>query len=452
MRIRNWIKAVITLSLILVATPLVVLGQDATPEATPEASPVAVAPSDTKPRPAQPVIGSFPGPGSIQLVKVADSLNSPRAIAAPDDGTGRIFVGERPGTVRVIDSEGNLLPEPMLDISDRVLANHIDQGLIGLAVHPDFANNGYLYVAYTDFLGNGALKVMQFSITPDDPNKVSPSSDKLIIQISRASTIRNGGTIVFGNDGYLYVASGDGGWAGGTDAFVAQKLDNHWGKILRLGIDVSGEDPVVFTPPDNPFSATWSTYEAHPIWVYGLRNPWAFSFDPETGDLYIPDVGESAWEEINFVPAGTKGQNFGWNLWEGSHCMEEATNRCPDDGVWPIAEYEHAEWGCAVTGIGVYRGSAIPFLNGYYLVGDYCTGYIWGLNRNTIGDWEMQVLLDTSLLFTAGGTGPNGELYVMSCDCIAYDANREVETGGALWLVVGANQIPEGMETAPLDE
>jgi glucose/arabinose dehydrogenase len=292
---------------------------------------------------------------------------------------------------------------------------------------------------------------VQFSITDDDPNKADPFSDTTIIQIPRPSTIRNGGTLHFGPDGYLYIAVGDGGWAGGTDAFMAQKLDNPQGKILRVGVDISGERPVMFTPPDNPFSATWSTYEAHPIWAYGFRNPWTFMFDPETGDMYIPDVGESTWEEINYIPAGTKGQNFGWNLWEGSHCYEEENNRCPSDGVWPVAEYSHEEWGCAVVGIGVYRGDTIPFLDGWFIASDYCTGRIWGLHRMESGDWEMQVLLDTTLLVNAGGTGPDGELYVMSCDCIAYDANRETETGGAIWRIVPANQVPEGAETAPVE-
>jgi glucose/arabinose dehydrogenase len=443
------------MALLLLGFPVMATAQDATPEASPEASPVAspvpVTSDAGQTFPAQPEIGTFPGPGAIQLVKVAEGLNSPRVIVSPNDGTNRMFVGERTGTVRIIDGEGNLLPEPLLDITDRVLSGHIDQGLIGLTVHPDFGENGYFYVAYTDFLGNGALKVVQFSITPDDPNVADPFSDTTIIQIPRASTIRNGGTIHFGNDGYLYIASGDGGWAGGTDAFQAQQLNNHFGKILRVGVDVSVDPPVMFTPPDNPYSATWSTYEAHPIWVYGLRNPWAFHFDPVTGDMYVPDVGEANWEEINFVPAGTSGQNFGWNLWEGAHCFEEENNRCPTNGVWPVAEYSHEEWGCALAGIGVYRGPSISFLDGFFLAGDYCTGRVWGLSRNEIGNWELQVLLDTSLLMTAGGTGPDGELYVLSCECVAFDDNRFEETGGAVWKIVASNQIPEGAELAPVE-
>jgi uncharacterized cupredoxin-like copper-binding protein len=274
----------------------------------------------------------------------------------------------------------------------------------------------------------------------------------------------NGGTIHFGPDGYLYVTIGDGGLAG--DPYRnAQDLNTLLGKILR--IDVDAQDARGYgIPEDNPFvrqviespaandAAQDGSYlpdARQEIWAYGLRNAWQFSFDSATGDLYIADVGQNLWEEVNFQPADSEGGlNYGWPMMEASHCYLQEEG-CGVPGVLPVAEYEHAEESCSITGIGVYRGSVSTSLDGIYFNADYCSGKFWGLVRDEGDAWAYAELLDTELQISGGGADEAGELYVTACTC-EYDRAYDPEEGlgGSVWRLVAADQVPEGSETAPV--
>ncbi|MEZ4506980.1 MAG: PQQ-dependent sugar dehydrogenase [Thermomicrobiales bacterium] len=432
----------------------------ASPIASPAASPVAVEPTPTQipdgppegtPLPAHITTGLYPGQGSVTLVKVADGLESPRVITPAFDGTGRLFIGERYGTVRILTAEGELLPEPFIDIGPIVVSVHQDQGLLGIAFHPDYETNGLFYLAYTDYNVNGGLVVSQYRVSADDPNKADPDYAVDIIKIPHPTPILNGGTIHFGpNDGYLYIGSGNGAFFGVHDLFTAQEMDQSLGKILRINI-VNDENGTYYTiPPDNPYNASY-TYPAAPVtFAMGLRNPWSWQFDYETGDMYITDVGEMSWEEINFIPASSNGgQNFGWPMWEGAHCVNYlSTGSCPEMGTLPVAEYPHVGYGCAVAGVGVYRGDDIPFLEGFFLAVDYCTGKILSLSHDSVGKWQFQELADLYLLLLGGGVSEDGEAYVLSCDC-GLGPGKAENNPGTVWKVVSTANIPEGVEVAP---
>jgi glucose/arabinose dehydrogenase len=272
--------------------------------------------------------GDLPGEPSVELVKVADGLIDPINVASANDGSGRLFVLERTGTVRIVQ-DGQVLEEPFLDISNEVKIDFLEQGLLGLAFHPDYENNGLFYVYYSDYRTQGDHFVVEYSVT-DDPNVADPDSGRVLLSIEDPYVNHNGGTMHFGPDGYLYITIGDGGLAG--DPYDnAQDTDNLLGKILRIDVDTRIEGKPYGIPVDNPFApggvqqssvaneaAQTGGYKpaAEPeIWVYGLRNAWQFSFDQETGDVYIADVGQVVWEEINFMPAdevAAGGQNYGW--------------------------------------------------------------------------------------------------------------------------------------------
>lgn len=430
------------------------------------------------PKTAQPG-GDLPGNPAIQLVKVIGGLADPVNVAVPDDGTGRIFIVERVGRIRVLDAEGKLLPEPFLDISELVQNDYLEQGLLGLAFHPDYAKNGLFYVDFTDYHTNGDTFLMEFKVSADDPNVANRESGRLLLSFDQPYVNHNGGTIKFGPDGYLYIAAGDGG-LGGDPYGNAQRTDVWLGKLLRIDVNPSGTQPYSI-PPDNPFAdagvvqsnsitdvigeTSGLSLEAanyHPaarpeIWALGLRNPWQFSFDRVTGDLYIADVGQVTWEEINFEPAGTPGgQNYGWDWLEGSHCYPASVTECPRTqvGVLPVAEYKHGADGCDVTGLGIYRGDTYAELDGIYFASDWCSGKIWGLARDDAGVWQFEQLLDTELLLTGGGEDPsNGDLYLTACSCQfsrQYDPLEDPQ--GTVWKLVSADKVPDGAEVAPLSE
>ncbi|CAN5868388.1 PQQ-dependent sugar dehydrogenase [soil metagenome] len=383
---------------------------------------------------------------------MTDGFDSPRVVAAAHDGTGRLFIGERYGTIRVVTAEGDLLPEPFLDISGLVLSAHQDSGLIGIAFHPDYETNGFFYATFTDINVNGAIVLAQFTVSPDNPNVADRGTMQEIMKTSHPTPILNGGTIHFGPDGYLYMSIGNGAFFGVHDLFTAQEMDNHLGKILRLDITNEEGGAGYRIPPDNPYNMSYTYWNAQHVWAMGLRNSWGFSFDPVTGDMYIPDTGEANWEEINFIPAGSPGgQNFGWPIWEGMHCVNfYTTGSCAQTGIPPVAEYPHGDYGCAVVGLGVYRGSTASFIDGFYLAADYCTGKIWGLSRDPAGGWIFQELLDVFLLVPGGGNGEDGELYVLSCNC-GLGPGKESGNPGRLWRVDSVAHTPEGVEIAPID-
>ncbi|HEU5430687.1 MAG TPA: PQQ-dependent sugar dehydrogenase [Thermomicrobiales bacterium] len=430
---------------------------------------------------AQPVAhpgGTLPSNPAIQLVKVADGLADPVNIAAPPDGSGRIFVVERVGEIRIIDKDGKLLDQPFLDLRNSVKIDFLEQGLLGLAFHPDYQKNGLFYVYYSDYQTNGRLFLVEYKVSADDPNKADPDSGRVLFTVDDPYVNHNGGTLHFGPDGFLYIAIGDGGLAG--DPYDnAQDLSNLLGKILRVDVNGRAVNNAYSIPPDNPFADQGQVRQSsvanqaaqtgayHPdarpeIWAYGLRNPWQFSFDPKTGDLYIADVGQNVWEEINYQPGGSKGgQNYGWDHMEGAHCYPPlrtlpgtpaagVADSCDPFGTPPVAEYSHSVGGCSITGIGVYRGQESPALDGIYFNSDFCSGKVFGLARDQSGNWVYQELLDTTLLVTGAGQDANGDLYLTSCNCqFSRDYNPFANPQGAVWRIVAADKVPQGAETAP---
>jgi len=363
--------------------------------APPAATDTAVPPTGTATAtPTQTNAATFPNPNDYTWAPVVSGLVRPVDLQTAGDGSSRLFILEKVGRIRIFQ-DGQLLDTPFLDISDRVGSDGNEQGLIGLEFHPNYAENGFFFVNYTDNSGNTVIA--RYQVTAD-ANLADPNSEAVLLNVNQPYRNHNGGVLAFGPDGYLYAGLGDGGSAGDPQG-NAQSLDTFLGKILRLDVD-SGDPYTV--PPENPFG--------NEIWAYGLRNPWRFSFDRETSDMYIGDVGQNDWEEIDFVSAGAPGgMNFGWDYLEGTHAYEGTP---PQDAqlVPPVAEYSHSQ-GCSVTGGYVYRGS-MPEWNGIYLFGDYCSGTVWGLIRSD-GGWQEQVLFEAVGSITSFGQDESGEVYLI---------------------------------------
>ncbi len=343
---------------------------------------------------------TFPNPDDYAWVEVLSGLQRPVDLQNAGDGSGRLFIIEKVGRIRIF-AGGQLLATPFLDLTDRVGSSANEQGLLGLAFHPRYPENGRFFVNYTDLDGNTVIA--RFNVTAADPDQANPNSETVLLRVQQPYPNHNGGGLTFGPDGYLYLGLGDGGSAGDPFGY-AQVTDSYLGKILRL--DVDNGDPYAI-PPDNPFAAGGGFPE---IWAYGLRNPWRFSFDPLTDDLYIADVGQNKWEEINYLPAGSTGRlNFGWNIYEGLHHYQgEPQMNFPY--IDPVAEYSH-QVGCSVTGGYVYRG-AMPAWQGIYFYADYCSGRVWGL-LNVEGQWQAQVLFETGVPVTSFGVDESGEIYLV---------------------------------------
>jgi glucose/arabinose dehydrogenase len=346
-----------------------------------------------------PSASSFPNPENYQWLDLGIGFERPVDIQNAGDGSGRLFVVEQPGRIRVIQN-GQLLETVFLDIVERVNDNGNEQGLLGLAFHPRYEENGRFFVNYTDTSSHNVIARFQVSA---DPNIADANSEAILISIDDPFANHNGGVLAFGPDGYLYAGLGDGGSQG--DPFGnGQSLEALLGKLLR--IDVDNGDPYAI-PPGNPFG--------NEIWALGLRNPWRISFDGQTGDLWIGDVGQGSLEEIDYLPSGSPGgANFGWNIMEGS----QPYNGDPQPGlVLPVAEYSHGE-GCSVTGGFVYRGT-MPEWQGIYLYGDYCSGIIWGLIKS--GDsWQNQMLFSTNFRISTFGVDESNELYLANLSGLIY--------------------------------
>ena len=342
------------------------------------------------------------GPGDLALVQITTGLSEPLGIENAGDGSGRLFILQKSGEVFVFDGSA-LLPNPFLDLSAQVATNS-ERGLLGLAFHPSFSVNGFFYVNYTNLSGDSILS--RFSVSTD-PNLADASTEVVLLTIPQPAANHNGGQLVFGPDGFLYVSLGDGG-SGGDPQDNGQDLSTLLGTILRL--DVDGGSPFAI-PSSNPFVGTPGARGE--IWAYGLRNPWRFSFDRLTGDLFIADVGQNTREEVNVQPAASPGgENYGWRLMEGSLCFNPPTN-CNDGTLTlPVLEYDHSAGDCSITGGFRYRGSRFPQMDGVYFFGDFCTGRIWGATEDSPGSWSFQELLVTSFLIASFGEDEDGEIYV----------------------------------------
>jgi glucose/arabinose dehydrogenase len=340
---------------------------------------------------------------NLKLIPMVSGLNRPVYVTHAGDNTGRLFVVEQTGRILIL-TDGAIISPPFLDIVSIVGSDASEQGLLSVAFHPDYPNNGLFYVNYTDKQGNTVIA--SYSLF-DNPDLADPNSAEILMTIGQPYSNHNGGQISFGPDGYLYIGMGDGG-AAGDPQNRAQNLGTVLGKILR--IDVDNADPYG-APENNPFV---NHDKARPeIWSYGWRNPWRFSFDLATGDMYIADVGQNQFEEVDMEPAGSPGQNYGWRLMEGFHCFNPSQCDPSTLGVvQPVAEYDH-NLGCSITGGYVYRGTQFPTLNGVYFYGDFCSGIIWGIRHQSDNSRSEAQLLQSRKSISSFGQDEVGEVYLV---------------------------------------
>lgn len=367
---------------------------------------------------------SPPSGDSIEVIEMASGIERPIIVTNAGDGSNRLFIVQQIGIIRIVE-EGVLLEEPFLDITDRVteIEGFAEQGLFGLAFHPDYETNGKFYVHYSH-QENPWASIVEFKVSADDPNKADKESARVVMEISQLGTDHYGGQLAFGPDGYLYIGKGDG--SGPQDADRASQNTNVFnGKILRINVNKEGAAYGLIR--ENPFVGTGKG--ANEIFAYGLRNPYTFSFDLETGDIYIADVGEDTLEELNFIPAGFKGApNFGWSAIQGEDEVFNDDQEIKSDMIAPIVEYAHNEDRCAIIGGHVYRGEALPDLVGSYVYADWCSGVVYYLYQDSSDQWQTGRLLELNKNITGIGLDENREMYM-----VYY--GLDTMTGGLLKLV-----------------
>ncbi|MBI3749256.1 MAG: PQQ-dependent sugar dehydrogenase [Chloroflexi bacterium] len=345
----------------------------------------------------------------LDLSRIATGLSKPLLVADAGDGSGRLFVVEQTGAIRIIKA-GKVLPAPFLDLGASVSGGN-EQGLLGLAFHPAYRSNGKLYVSYTDRAGTSIIR--EYRVSSSNPDRVDGASGRTLLRLRQPYANHNGGNIVFGPDGYLYIGFGDGGSAG-DPGNRAQDLGTLLGKLLRIDVDRRTGTLPYGIPGSNPFVGRAGLDQ---IWAYGLRNPWRWSFDRATGDLWIGDVGQDTWEEVDRAPAthgrnAGRGLNFGWRTMEASHCYAPPSGCSRTGKTPPLTEYRHANGRCSITGGFVYRGAKYPDLVGAYLFADYCSGEIWYVDRGAARGSAPRLALDTDALITSFGQDRAGELYL----------------------------------------
>jgi len=336
------------------------------------------------------------------LQPVISGLSFPVDFQISRDGTGRFFIVEQGGTIRIVKGK-KLLATPFLDIHN-IIESGGEKGLLGVAFHPQYKTNGRFFVNYTRRVsGQLQTAIAEYHVSSTDRNHADPASGRVLLSFNQPFDNHKAGQMVFGKDGFLYIAMGDGG-SGGDPQDNGQNLGTLLGKMLR--IDVNSGSPYGI-PPDNPFVGVSGARGE--IWAYGFRNPWRFSYDMKSKRFFIGDVGQGNWEEVDIL---AKGGNFGWNIMEGNHCYPPGSS-CGTAGlIPPISEYDHSQ-GIAIIGGYVYRGKAIPALQGMYVFGDYGSGQIWTLKENPPGTWNRATLLNAGFNISAFGRATNNELYVL---------------------------------------
>jgi glucose/arabinose dehydrogenase len=344
-----------------------------------------------------------PPPSALNLELVASGLNNPVYLTALPNDQQRLFVVEQVGRIRIIRN-GQLLATPFLDIRAKVSFGG-EQGLFSVAFHPNYASNGWFFVNFTDV--NGDTQVERYTVSPTNPDSARATSALTVISVDQPFPNHNGGQLQFGPDGMLYIGMGDGG-SGGDPQNHGQNRATLLGDLLRINVD---QLPYI-VPPDNPYVG--STEFRREIWASGLRNPWRFSFDAPSGMLYVADVGQNNWEEINAVPASQAGVNYGWRLMEGARCF--IPSNCSQSGLQlPVHEYDHTSGNCSVTGGYVYRGTRIPGIVGHYFYADYCAAILrsFRLVNGVATDhrtWSVTGLQQV----TSFGVDAAGELYILT--------------------------------------
>ncbi|MES2397533.1 MAG: PQQ-dependent sugar dehydrogenase [Bacteroidota bacterium] len=360
----------------------------------------------------------------IKLNSVAKKFLGPVAMDSPKDGSGRLFICEQSGKIKIV-KDGKILSEPFLNVNhklDRMSKIYSEKGLLGIAFHPKYKTNGRFFIYYSapsKTPGSDHKSILAEYKVSSNADIADPGSEKIIMEVEQPESNHNGGQLVFGPDGFLYVGLGDGGGAGDEHGSIGngQDLNTVLGKILRLDIDntsgPAGPKKPYGIPSDNPFVNNKNARSE--IWAFGLRNPWRFSFDRKTGELFCADVGQNKWEEINIIEAG---KNYGWRIMEGNHCYDPSTNCVQKDLVPPIAEYNH-DVGISITGGFVYRGKVIPFLVGKYVFGDW-KGKLFYLEKNA-DKWNIVNMViegkkdnDIGSDINSFGEDENGEIYILT--------------------------------------
>jgi glucose/arabinose dehydrogenase len=364
------------------------------------------------------VAAAIPSPVSaaappISFQRIATGLDQPVFATGARDGTSRLFIVEQTGRIRIY--KNGLLATPFLDIHALVSCCG-ERGLLGLAFHPSFRTNGKFYVDYTDT--NGNTVVAEYRRSSTNPNRAAPGTRRVLLRITQPFANHNGGMLAFGFDGFLYIGTGDGG-STGDPGNRAQSKNTLLGKILRIDVNGRTATRAYRIPTSNPFVGRTGLDQ---IWAYGLRNPWRFSFDRLTGDLWIGDVGQDRYEEIDRArrSAGNgRGANYGWRVLEGFHCYNPPSGCNRTGKTMPLLEYSHS-LGCSVTGGYVYRGATITALRGWYVYGDYCSGRIWRVSSGARSPAAPQLLADTGFNISSFGQGDAGTLYVIDLNGSVY--------------------------------
>ena len=382
-----------------------------------EPSPTAAEPIEPTPTPVleePPPVEALPlAPVELEPAFPGIELDRMVLLTHASDDTGRLFVVLQPGRIVVFENSPAVeSAQTFLDIRERVSDAGNEEGLLGLAFDPVYAENGYFYVYYSASRPRRSV-ISRFSVSPGNPNRADPGSELVFLEVEQPYSNHNGGHLVFGPDGMLYVGLGDGGAAGDPQG-NGQDTSTLLGSILRIDVSRLDDLGAYAVPEDNPFAGSGGTARGE-IWAYGLRNPWRFSFDRETGMLWAADVGQNLYEEIDII---RRGLNYGWNVMEGSHCFRQT--RCDAEGfTMPVAEYGR-DGGCSVTGGHVYRERRMPSLYGAYLYGDYCSGKIWALRHDGAAVTEHMEIADTGLSISSFGEDASGEVYVLTFEGVIY--------------------------------